>query len=67
MRVCIFYRGRQEEREREKRIIEGERERRLVFARVSPFTFYSPRQCVSRETETPLAHKRRGGLEIIYI
>ena len=63
----VFFIGGGKRREREKRIIEGERERRLVFARVSPFTFYSPRQCVSRETETPLAHKRRGGLEIIYI
>ena len=55
------------ERERKKRVIEGERERRLVFAKVSPLTFYSLRQCVSRKTESPFAHKRRGGLEIIYI
>jgi hypothetical protein len=66
-RAFVFFIRGGKRREREKRVIEGERERRLVFAKVSPFTFYSLRQCVSRKTETPFAHKRRGGLEIIYI
>ena len=66
-RAFVFFIRGGKRREREKRVIEGERERRLVFAKVSPLTFYSLRQCVSRKTESPFAHKRRGGLEIIYI
>jgi hypothetical protein len=61
MRVCIFYQGARERRNRE-----GERERQLFFAKVSTIRFLVG-QCVSRKTRIPFALKEERFRDHLYL
>ena len=63
MRVCIFYQGARERRNRER---EGERERQLFFAKVSTIRFLVG-QCVSRKTRIPFALKEERCRDHLYL